>query len=151
MHVFFHSPQFALIAHNALGFIPSKIFLDICKRIPDTKSQFNQLNESKTMHQTINRSQFHDAFHKAGRGDQFSYDALNALFSAFEEMEDATGVPIELDVIAICCDYVEDGWQNIAENYSIDAEGPTDVRDFLERHTQIVNEPFEGVFVYQGF
>jgi hypothetical protein len=108
------------------------------------------------MHQTINRSQFHDAFHKAGRGDQFSYEARDALFSAFEQMEDATGVPIELDVIAICCDYVEDGWQNIAENYSIDlpedeAEGPAAVRDFLEHHTQIVNEPQEGVFVYQGF
>jgi hypothetical protein len=108
------------------------------------------------MHQTINRSQFHDAFHKAGRGGQFSYEALDALFSAFEEMENATGVPIELDVIAICCDYVEDGWQNIAENYSIElpddaSEGPATVRDFLEHHTFIVNEPFEGVFVYQGF
>jgi hypothetical protein len=103
------------------------------------------------MHQTINRSQFHDAFHKAGRGDQFSYDALDALFSYFEQYEEDTGEKIELDVVAICCDYVEDTWQNIAENYSIDAEGLTDVRDFLEHHTFIVNEPFEGVFVYQGF
>ena len=108
------------------------------------------------MHQTINRSQFHNAFKAAGRGDQFSYEALDALFSAFEQMEDDTGVPIELDVIAICCDYVEDGWQNIAENYSIDlpedeAEGPAAVRDFLEHHTFLVNEPQEGVFVYQGF
>jgi hypothetical protein len=59
-------------------------------------------------------------------------------------------------VIAICCDYVEDGWQNIAENYSIDlpedkAEAPVAVRDYLEHHTFIVNEPQEGVFVYQGF
>jgi hypothetical protein len=103
------------------------------------------------MHQTINRSQFHDAFHKAGRGGQFSYEALNALFSAFEEMEDATGVPIELDVIAICCDYTEADWKSIADAYSIDAEGPTDVREYLEHHTFIVNEPQEGVFVYQGF
>ena len=103
------------------------------------------------MHQTINRSQFHDAFHEAGRGGQFSYEALDALFSHFEQYEEDTGEEIELDVIAICCEYVEDGWQNIAENYSIDAEGPTDVRDFLEHHTFIVNEPQEGVFVYQGF
>jgi hypothetical protein len=108
------------------------------------------------MYQTINRSQFHDAFKAAGRKNQFTYEALDALFSDFEEMEDATGVPIELDVIAICCDYVEDSWQNIAENYSIElpedeAEGPATVRDFLEHHTQIVNEPFEGVFVYQQF
>ena len=108
------------------------------------------------MYQTINRSQFHDAFHKAGRGGQFSYEALNSLFSAFEEMEDATGQMIELDVIAICCDYTEADWRQIADDYSIDlpedeAEGPTAVRDFLEHHTQIVNEPVEGTFIYQQF
>ena len=110
------------------------------------------------MYQTINRSQFHDAFQAAGRGKQFSYEALNSLFSAFEEMEDATGQMIELDVIAICCDYTEDTWQSIAENYSIeydenenDDEGCQAVREYLEHHTQIVGEPSEGVFVYQQF
>jgi hypothetical protein len=54
-------------------------------------------------------------------------------------------------VIAICCDYTEADWKSIADAYSIDAEGPIDVRDYLEHHTFIVNEPQEGVFVYQGF
>jgi hypothetical protein len=123
------------------------------------------------MYQTINRSQFHDAFKAAGRGDQFSYEALDALFSAFEEMEYATGVPIELDVIAICCEYSEDHWADIADNYSIDLSEAEDgvctasaygleqvekakrdiVREYLEHYTQIVGEPLEGVFVYQQF
>ena len=123
------------------------------------------------MYQTINRSQFHDAFKAAGRGDQFSYAALNSLFSAFEQMEDATGQPMELDVIAICCEYSEDHWSDIADNYSIDLSEAEDgvctasaygleqvekakrdiVRDFLENHTMIVGETSEDAFIYQVF
>ena len=110
------------------------------------------------MYQTINFSQFHDAFRQAGRYGQFSYGALDALFSAFEEMEGATGVPIELDVIAICCDYAESHYISIADNYSIEMPETEDedakkaaVRDFLEHHTMFISESEEGVFVYQQF
>lgn len=33
--------------------------------------------------------------------------ALEALFEFFEELEDETGELVELDVIAICCDFTE--------------------------------------------
>ena len=58
------------------------------------------------MKQTITESMFIDAF-KAIRPDNFTYAGLRAMFEWFEEMEDGTGEEIELDVIAICCDFSE--------------------------------------------
>ena len=59
------------------------------------------------MKQTINFYNFSDAFRKAGRADQFSYKGQRALFDYLEEYEESTGEEIELDVIALCCEYVE--------------------------------------------
>ena len=59
------------------------------------------------MKTTINEYQFEQAFVKAGRGEQFSREALKALFEYLEEYEDSTGEDIELDVIALCCEFTE--------------------------------------------
>ncbi len=57
------------------------------------------------MYQSINFTSFVQAFQTMGRYDQFGYDALQALFNHLEELEDDTGEAIELDVIALCCDF----------------------------------------------
>ena len=49
---------------------------------------------------------FHNAFN-AMRPDDFSYDALEALYTYLDDLSDDIGEPIELDVIAICCDFAE--------------------------------------------
>lgn len=59
------------------------------------------------MKTTVNLNDFRDAFQKMGRGDDFSLEGLKALFDYFVEQEQATGEEMELDVIAICCDYTE--------------------------------------------
>ena len=59
------------------------------------------------MKQTINFSQFTDAFTSYGRDDQFSYDGLKALFDYLEQLEDDCGTDFELDVIALCCEFSE--------------------------------------------
>ena len=64
------------------------------------------------MIQTINEFQFEDAF-KSIRPDNFSYEGLKALYDYLEEFEDDTGEKIELDVIALCCDYTE--YENLKE------------------------------------
>ena len=58
---------------------------------------------------TINKYEFRDAFNKMGRGEQFSHFGLIALFDYLEMLEDDIGEPIELDVIALCCEYSEYG------------------------------------------
>lgn len=95
-------------------------------------------------------SQFRDEFRQAGRQDQFSYEALNMLYEYFEDIDP----DMELDVIAICCDYSEDDWADIADNYGIEYENDTDgldaVRDYLQENTTLVGETSSG-FVYAAF
>ena len=60
------------------------------------------------MKQTITESQFIDAFKSWDTyKNQFSYDGLKALFEWFEEYENDTGEEMELDVVAICCEFTE--------------------------------------------
>jgi hypothetical protein len=59
------------------------------------------------MKQTIYFSQFKQAFHDYGRGNNFSYDGLRALYDMLTEFEESKGEEMELDVIELCCDYTE--------------------------------------------
>ena len=58
------------------------------------------------MKQTVNMYDFERAFKNCDR-DNFSYEGLKALFEYLEEYEDSTGEELELDVIALCCEYAE--------------------------------------------
>ena len=109
------------------------------------------------MKKTVNYYDFVRAFQDAGRGDQFSLTALGAIFDYIEQYEQDSGEEIELDVVAICCDWNEATWQEIADDYEIDltecsddAEKIQAVEEHLEYHTQFVNMG-EGNFIYVAF
>lgn len=109
------------------------------------------------MKTTVNFSDFVRAFVDAGRADNFTHEGLRSLFDYFEEYEESTGEEIELDVIAICCDYSEDALADIARMYSIDLSDCEDedeqadtVRDYLNDNTKLVGEISTG-FVYANF
>jgi hypothetical protein len=108
------------------------------------------------MKTTVSRYDFERAFVDAGRKENFSHEALGLLFDYFEDYEEQTGQEIELDVIAICCDYTEDTIEDIANNYGIDLvdvdeEDQADfVRNYLEAHTTLVGKTATG-FVYACF
>ena len=90
------------------------------------------------MKQTINSSDFVDAFRTHGRQNQFSYDGLRALFEYLEEMEDGMGEEMELDVIALCCDYSEfASAKEAALEYGMTAEDDEDEQDedAIEEHS----------------
>lgn len=57
------------------------------------------------MKTTLTFGDFVDFFRRYDRYDQFGYEALRALFDYLEEIEEDTGEEIEMDVIALCCDY----------------------------------------------
>lgn len=57
------------------------------------------------MKQTVNFNEFCHAFHAHDRYWQFGYAALKALFDYCEEYEESCGIEMELDVIALCCDW----------------------------------------------
>lgn len=72
------------------------------------------------MKTTITFSAFVDAFHNMGRDIQFSYEAKRELFDYLEQYEQDCGEEIELDVIALCCDYAESDINTIIQDYGID-------------------------------
>jgi len=92
------------------------------------------------MYQTINFTRFVDAFSDHERQDQFSYNALEALHDYYMELEDDSGIAIELDVIAICCDWSEyDTAIKAALDYSDETfEDETDALEFLEGETTVL-------------
>ena len=108
------------------------------------------------MKTTVNRYDFKRAFADAGRKDQFSYDGLTALFEYLEQLEQDTGEELELDVIALCCDYSEDTPEAIAANYKIEIEGMDEdeivdaVREYLMDNGAYCGE-FPGGFIYSAF
>lgn len=111
--------------------------------------------------QTLSKSSFIDAFKHSSRKNQFSYDALEAIFEYMEDYSNDTGENVELDVVAICCEWSESKWSDIAREYSIDLNDFVDdeddtnridaVYDFLNDNTQFVQLPDGLSFVYVQF
>lgn len=107
------------------------------------------------MKNTLTFSAFCDAFHSAGRKDQFSYEGKRALYDFLEE----AFPDYDLDVIGLCCEYAEASWYEIAQDYNIDlsdAEGDEEeveaiVEDYLNDNTMIVGKLDNGSFVYAQF
>ena len=108
------------------------------------------------MKTTVSNHDFVEAFRAYDRLDNFSFEALDLLFAYFEEYEESTGAEIELDVVAICCDFNESNPDDIIADYRIDVEGLDEdekidaVRDYLNDNTTLVGETASG-FVYAAF
>jgi hypothetical protein len=98
------------------------------------------------MKQTVNFYDFVDAFQRAGRAEQFSYEAKRMIFDHLEEFESESGEELELDVIAICCDFEEATEEEVIYNYECE-----DARQYLEENTVLLGETKEGTFVYVQF
>ena len=109
--------------------------------------------------QSINSAyQFREAFRLAGRGDQFSYEGLEVLFDYLEQLSEDLGEPIEIDVVALCCEYYESSTEELIDSYDIefDFENQDEedhkkiVREYLEDRTIVCGE-VSGGFVYAAF
>ena len=91
-----------------------------------------------------NASQFRDAFEAANRGDQFSYEALGALFDELDAIE---GTYV-LDVVAICCEYTE--YSTVEREAGFYESWGLDSVEELRDHTQVL-ELRDGGLVIQDF
>ena len=110
--------------------------------------------------QTFSKSSFMEEFKQSSRKDQFSYDALGAIFDYLEEYSDSTGEPVEFDMVAICCEWSEAHWSDIVRDYSIDLNDFADDEDDdnrIEAVYQTISEQTtaidlgEGTFVFVQF
>jgi hypothetical protein len=114
--------------------------------VPESKAQ-------NPMKQTVSSYQFVESFRAAGRESQFTRAALFALFDYLENYGDFCGVELELDPIAICCEWAEyPSALKAAHDYgSSGKENDTEeaALEWLENRTQVVE--FEGGVVIQLF
>jgi len=98
------------------------------------------------MYQSITKSDFTSAFHRMNRGEQFSYKGLIALYDYLEQYEEDTGEQIELDVIAICCEYAEyESLEEFQEDYGDDYQSI----DEIEQVTTVISVDDDGFIILQ--
>jgi len=117
------------------------------------------------MKQSVDLHTFRESFRTMGRQDQFSWAGLEALFNYLEELEDSIGEEVELDVIALCCDFSEyDSACEAAQEYGFnvpDREDDESEDDYSERaelealewlrdRTSVI-EVSSGSVIIQGF
>ena len=102
------------------------------------------------MKQNVNFSTFQTAFESI-RPDNFTYEGLTQLFDYFESYEADTGEEIELDVIAICCEYEELSIEEIIRQYNIEADDIEDhVFNYLAENTSVIGRTDNSI-VFQSF
>ena len=109
------------------------------------------------MKQTVTESVFVDSFDTYGRSNNFSRAARRALFEYLKEMEKDCGEELELDPIAVCCDWSEySSGIDWAGDYGHDLDEEQDEADqeeeameYLRDNTQVIE--FDGGIVVAAF
>ena len=96
------------------------------------------------MKQNVSEYDFTDAFRNYGREDNFSPAGLRALYNYLIELEEDCDMNIELDVIALCCEFTEyGGLEDIQQEHDI--ETLEELRD----NTQVIE--FDGGIIIQDY
>jgi hypothetical protein len=106
---------------------------------------------------TIDKYSFADAFLNSSRKGQFSHEALGAIFEYLEDYSQDSGEDVELDIVAICCDWAEMSWQDVVQSYGLDlSHCDTDeeridaVEEYLQDETHSVRLSDDS-FVFVSF
>jgi hypothetical protein len=95
--------------------------------------------------ETITETQFIQAFRRQ-RPDNFSYEGLRQLYNFLYDLSEDTGQPIELDVIALCCDYSEEPVNEVLANYGLNA-----IDDLADNTVIVWHDPDAGTVLYQPY
>lgn len=93
---------------------------------------------------SINREEFVQLFNSCGRENQFSPLGRRKLFDYLEEYEESTGESLDVDIIALCCDYSE------IEVKDIERETGYDSLDDLKNNTTVIEVDDETI-IYGSF
>ena len=90
---------------------------------------------------------------RAWERDYFSYEACEAMIQLFEDCD--CGTNTELDIVALCCDFNEEDWEDIKENYSnhddiAECETIEELLDALNYYTWAI-QTTDNQILYQCF
>ena len=102
--------------------------------------------------QTLDSSDLYHLACKMGRDKNFGYNGWQALGDYLESLSNDTGEDIEIDIIAICCEYSmaesaddaydhlhgvdlpeEEEWEELTEEEKLSA-----VQDYLQKNTALI-------------
>ena len=96
------------------------------------------------MQQEVTKYQFHDAFKRMGRGEQFSYAGLSALYDYLDDVDPE----YSLDVIALCCEFTEyDSLEGFQEEYGDEYDSIAKI----EENTLVIRIPNSDGFIVGEF
>ena len=117
-------------------------------------------NSNFGIKKTFDENDFINEFKAYNRMNQFSYEGLRVMFDALNELANDCEMVIEMDVIALCCDYNELSIDDVINDYDIDLsdesfDDKTDlVIDYLHDHTMVLgNYDIDGIdyVLFQSF
>ena len=101
------------------------------------------------MNKTIDFYEFRNSFEEL-RPNNFSYEGLRVLWEYFEEYEESTGTQIELDIIAICCDYTESTIEEVSRDYFLNDYG-FNIIERLQQQTIVLPIPQTDRIIYLNY
>ena len=102
------------------------------------------------MIQKVTKNEFINIF-KQRRPDNFTYEALELIFDFITEYENDTNMNVELDVIAICCDFSEMTKSELIDAYPDSGNSDDSIIKFLENKTLFLGTTSSNTFVFQDF
>lgn len=119
-------------------------------------------NSNNGIVKTFNENDFINEFKAYNRMDNFSIKGLRILFESLEQTAIDCGINIEMDVIALCCEYNEDSLYDIVSNYDLDVTDLANddlvaefVAEYLQDNTyvcgQYEDDNCNTYFIYQAF
>lgn len=119
------------------------------------------MNNSNGIVKTFDENDFINEFKACNRMDNFSIEGLRILFESLEQTAIDCQVNIEMDVIALCCEYSEDSLYDIVSNYDLDITDLADddlvaefVEEYLQDNTYVCgsyDDEHDKIFIYQVF
>ena len=117
--------------------------------------------------QTVNSSDLYRMACKIGRGDNFGCEGWKAIGDYLEELSDSTDRDVEIDIIAICCEYSmaesaddaymqydhlhgvdlpkEEAWEELTEEEKLET-----IEEFLQDRTSVVVCE-DDLIIWSGF
>ena len=102
------------------------------------------------MKQTIGYTEFYATFKAYDRLDNFPNGGLRVLWDWLEDYEQSTGEELELDVVALCCDFCQMSFKEIAWSYQLELDRD-EIIDYLLDNTTFVGVVGDNEVIFQQF
>jgi len=77
-----------------------------------------------------------------------AYSLCCSMAEWLEQFEDDTGQEMELDPVAIRCEFLVIELSEVADTYDIDDQEPL---EYLQHNTMVIDTEFEGFYIIQEF